>query len=78
MSETRDLLLVLQPRLALGCGNLQLTLFVLADVLDTDSLAEVGEYPVLRFVDHGGEFVNLLLQRVVVSLSLQSTCQEPL
>lgn len=70
MSETSNLLLVLQPSLALRCGDFQLALLILAYVLYADGLAEVGEDFVLRFVYYGGELVDLLFQGIVVSLSL--------
>ena len=73
VSEAGDLLLVLQPRLALGCGHLQLALLILADIVYTNSLAEICKDAVLRLVDDRGERVDLLLDLVIGSLCLQRT-----
>ena len=70
MSQASDLGIELEPRLALRLSELELALLVLADIVDTNSLAEICKDAVLRLVDDRGECVNLLLDLVIGSLCL--------
>ena len=73
MSQAGDLGVELESRLALCLSELELALLVLADIVNTNSLAEICKDAVLCLVDDRGECVDLLLDLVIGSLCLQRT-----
>ena len=73
MSQAGDLGIELESCLALRLSELELALLVLADIVDTNSLAEICKDAVLCLVDDRGECVDLLLDLVIGSLCLQRT-----
>ena len=70
MSQASDLGIELESSLAFGLSELELALLILADIVDTNSLAEICKDAVLRLVDDRGECVDLLLDLVIRSLCL--------
>lgn len=71
MGQAGNLGVELQPRFALGLRQLELALFVLADVLYADRLAEICEDLILGRVDYRRELVHLFLHGVICALRLK-------